>query len=96
MIAVQGQGEVVLGELLDSFEAVRLFLDSSFGRQFADEVWNAVHLGQPLAEVIDATAALWMARKVNGWISEIYGIPHGLPHLTGFVTAREIEDELSA
>ncbi|CBJ49680.1 hypothetical protein [Ralstonia solanacearum] len=78
-----------------SLEAVRLLLDSSFGRHFADEVWNALHAGQMLAAAIDSTAASWMQRKTNGWLSEIYGIPSTLPHLTVFVAASEIADELS-
>ncbi|MHA6902799.1 hypothetical protein ACKZDW_06560 (plasmid) [Ralstonia syzygii subsp. celebesensis] len=36
-----------------------------------------------------------MQRKTNGWLSEIYGIPRNLPHLTAFVAASEIADELS-
>ncbi|NKA55735.1 hypothetical protein [Ralstonia pseudosolanacearum] len=79
-----------------SFEAVRLFLDSAFGRHFADEVLNALHAGQMLAAAIDATAAAWMQRKTNGGLSQIYGIPRDLPHLTAFVAASEIADELSA
>ena len=77
-------------------KAVRLFLDSSFGRHFADDFCNALHRGQALADAIDFTAALWMQRKSNGRLSEIYGIPRGLPHLTAFVTACEIADELLA
>ncbi|ANH36147.1 hypothetical protein A3768_5365 (plasmid) [Ralstonia solanacearum] len=49
-----------------------------------------------LAAAIDATAAAWMQRKTNGGLSQIYGIPRNLPHLTAFVAACEIADELSA
>ncbi|MDO3524885.1 hypothetical protein [Ralstonia pseudosolanacearum] len=79
-----------------SFEAVRLFLDSAFGRHFADDVCNALHGGQTLTDAIDSTAALWMQRKSNGGLSQIYGIPRDLPHLTAFVASCEIADELSA
>ncbi|MDO3515291.1 hypothetical protein LG939_24975 (plasmid) [Ralstonia pseudosolanacearum] len=79
-----------------SFEAVRLFLDSAFGRHFADDICNALHGGQTLIDAIDATAAAWMQRKTNGGLSKIYGIPRDLPHLTAFVAASEIADELSA
>ncbi|MGA4423087.1 hypothetical protein ACI2UY_23370 [Ralstonia nicotianae] len=79
-----------------TLEAVRLFLDSAFGRHFADEVRNALHGGQTLTDAIDSTAALWMQRRSNGGLSQIYGIPRDLPHLTAFVTACEIADELSA
>ncbi|APF85485.1 hypothetical protein HI806_01110 [Ralstonia solanacearum] len=79
-----------------SVESVRLFLDSAFGRHFADDVCNALHGGQTLTDAIDSTAALWMQRKSNGGLSHIYGIPRDLPHLTAFVAASEIADELSA
>ncbi|WP_371320039.1 hypothetical protein [Ralstonia pseudosolanacearum] len=79
-----------------SLEAARIFLDSSFGRHFSDEVLNALHADQMLAAAIDATAAAWMQRKTNGGLSQIYGIPRNLPHLTAFVAACEIADELSA
>ncbi|WP_412771280.1 hypothetical protein [Ralstonia syzygii] len=44
-----------------SLEAMCLFLDSSFGRHFADEVLNALHAGQVLAAAIDAAATVWMS-----------------------------------
>ncbi len=76
-------------------ESVRLFLDSAFGRHFADEVLDALLAGQALGGAIDAITSRWMARRIGGRTSQTYGIPRGLPHLTGFVTACEIEDELS-
>ncbi len=78
-----------------SLDSARLFLDSSFGRHFADEVLNALHAGQTLAAAIDATATTWMQRRTNGGLSKIYDIPRNLPHLTAFVTVCEIVDELS-
>ncbi|AQW31988.1 hypothetical protein JK151_17975 (plasmid) [Ralstonia syzygii subsp. celebesensis] len=57
--------------------------------------WTSPPPTTTLADAIDFTAALWMQRKTNGWLSEIYGIPRNLPHLTAFVAASEIADELS-
>ena len=54
-----------------SLEAVRLFLDSSFGRHFADDVCNALHGGQTLTGAINSTAALWMQSKSNRGLSQI-------------------------
>ena len=78
-----------------SLESVRLFLDSAFGRHFADEVLDVLRAGQPLATAIDTVTDRWMAHTVGRQICHIYGIPRGLPRLTGFVTACEIADELS-
>ncbi|QUP54614.1 hypothetical protein GO998_13160 [Ralstonia syzygii] len=77
-------------------EVARHFLDSAFGRHLADEVRHALHAGQTLAAAIDATTTLWMKRRVGTWTSRTYGIPCDLPHLTGFTTLCEIEDELAA
>ncbi|MCL9851888.1 hypothetical protein RSP673_019420 (plasmid) [Ralstonia solanacearum P673] len=78
-----------------SLESVRLFLDSAFGRHFADEVLGTLLAGQTLAAAIDAITDRWMARQIGSRTNRTYGIPRGLPHLTGFVTACEIEDELT-
>lgn len=64
------------GSLLES---VRLFLDSAFGRHFADEVLDALLASQTLVAAIDAITSRWMARRIGSRTSKIYGIPHGLP-----------------
>ncbi len=75
-----------------SLESVRLFLDSAFGRHFADEVLDALLVNQTLSAAIDAITSRWMARRIGSRTSHTYGIPRGLPHLTGFVAACEIEE----
>jgi hypothetical protein len=78
------------GQPLDS---VRIFLDSRHGRHFADEVQNGLFRGQPLADAINAATQQWMGWKIGRQTSKDYGIPRGLPYLTGFVIHCEITDE---
>ena len=79
-----------------SLESVRLFLDSGFGRHFADEVLDALLAGQTLAGAINTITSRWMARRIGSRTSQTYGIPRGLPHLAGFVAACEIEEDCLA
>jgi hypothetical protein len=76
-------------------EAVRAFLDSRHGRHFADDVRNELHAGRPLADAIDAATQRWMGWTIGRHASKQYGIPRGLPYLTGFVVHAGImaEDE---
>lgn len=69
-------------------QVVREFLDSSYGRHFADSVLNH---GGSLLDAIRCATSEWMARKVGWRISLHYGIPIGLPHLTGFVALCDME-----
>jgi hypothetical protein len=77
-------------------EAVRAFLDSRHGRHFADDVLNQIHAGHILANAIHAAIAQWMTWKINRHTAKDYGIPRGLPYLTGFVLHCEIAEELAA
>ena len=81
------------GQPLDS---VRVFLDSRHGRHFADDVQNGLFRRQNLQDAIDAATQKWMAWTTGRQTSKNYGIPKGLPYLTGFVIHCEIEDEASA
>ena len=78
------------GQPLDS---VRIFLDSRHGRYFADDVQNGFFEGEPLQNAINAATARWMGWTISRQTSKAYGIPHGLPYLTGFVIHCEITDE---
>ena len=69
----------------EGLETVRDFLDSRWGRHFADDVRNELHAGRPLAEAIDAATERWMGWTIGRQASKNYGIPRGLPYLTGFV-----------
>ncbi|OIP06933.1 MAG: hypothetical protein AUK53_11645 [Betaproteobacteria bacterium CG2_30_59_46] len=77
-------------------DTIRAFLDSRYGRHFADEVQNGLFIGQPLLEAIKAVTAKWMGWKIGKVTSRDYGIPRGLPYLTGFVVHCGIVEELAA
>ena len=77
----------------EPLESVRIFLDSSHGRHFADEVRNGLHQGQPLAGAIHAAPQRWMDWKIGRQTSKQHGIPQGLPYLTGFVIHCAIVEE---
>ena len=78
------------GEPLDS---VRLFLDSRHGRHFADDVRNRMLEGLALKDAIAAATRQWMGWTIGRQTSKDYGIPKGLPYLTGFVIHCAIEAE---
>lgn len=78
-------------------ESVRVFLNSRFGRHFADDVQNGLYEGKTLAGAINAATQRWMDWTIGRETSKQYGIPRGLPYLTGFVIHCEIaEDSLVA
>lgn len=74
-------------------ESVRTFLDSRHGRHFADDVQNSLYAGANLADAIAQATARWMGWTIGRSTSKQYGIPKGLPYLTGFVIHCEIVEE---
>ena len=78
------------------FESVRAFLDSRHGRHFADDVLNGLHAGLNLQEAIQTATQRWMGWTIGRMTSKDYGIPKGLPYLTGFVIHCEIVEESMA
>jgi hypothetical protein len=72
----------------------QVFLDSRHGRHFADDVQNGL-LRRPeaLADAINAATQQWMGWTIGRQTSKQYGIPRGLPYLTGFVIHCEIAEE---
>ena len=76
-------------------EAVRDFLDSRQGRHFADDVASELFNGRKLAEAVNAAVATWMAWKIDKQTQREYGIPRGLPYLTGWVIHHQLEAEMS-
>ena len=74
-------------------ESVRVFLDSRHGRHFADDVQNGLYEGKALADAINAATQRCMGWTIGRQTSKQYGIPRGLPYLTGFVIHCEIVDE---
>jgi hypothetical protein len=77
-------------------EQVRAFLDSRHGRHFADDVNNALFLGANLQDAIKQATQRWMTWSISRQTSKQYGIPKGLPYLTGFVVQAAIDEELAA
>ena len=77
-------------------ESVRDFLDSRHGRHFADDVLNQMHAGNNVEQAIHAVVAQWMGWTIGRVTSRDYGIPKGLPYLTGFVLHCEITEEALA
>lgn len=71
-------------------EAVRAFLDSSHGRHFADDVGNGLHAGQDLQSAVTAATTRWMNWSITRKTSRDFGIPSGIPYLTGFVIHAEM------
>jgi hypothetical protein len=74
-------------------ESVLVFLDSRHGRHFADDVQNGLYRGQTLAGAINAATQQWMGWTIGRQTSKQYGIPRGLPYLTGLVIHCEIAEE---
>lgn len=74
-------------------ESVRAFLDSRHGRHFADDVLNQTYAGLALADAIKAATRQWMNWTIGRQTSKDFGIPRGLPYLTGFVIHCEIIEE---
>lgn len=77
-------------------ESVRAFLDSRHGRHFADDVHNGLYAGAALANAIEQVTQRWMGWTIGSSTSKQYGIPKGLPYLTGFVIHCEIVEECLA
>lgn len=80
----------------EDFDTIRAFLDSRYGRHFADEVHNGLFDGKTLQDAIDAATQKWMGWTIGRTTSSQYGIPRGLPYLTGFVIQSGIDAELEA
>lgn len=74
-------------------EDVGTFLDSKYGRHFADEVHNQLTRGCSLAHAIENVASAWQSQRTGSRSSAYTGIPKGTPTLTGFVIAATIAAE---
>jgi len=77
-------------------ESIRLFLDSRHGRHFSDDVRNQMLVGKGIEQAIHAAVTQWMNWTVCRATHKEYGIPRGLPLLTGFVIHYAIAEELAA
>lgn len=74
-------------------ESVRSFLDSSHGRHFADDVQNELYDVNAMMDAIRVVTARWMGWTIGRQTARQYGIPKGLPYLTGFVIYSELAEE---
>lgn len=74
-------------------ESVCAFLDSRHGRHFADDVLNGLFAGAKLQDAIEQAIQRWMGWTIGRLTSKQYGIPKGMPYLTGFVIHCEIMQE---
>lgn len=73
-------------------EAVRAFLDSCWGRHFADDVH--CYLSRGVAGAITAAVKRWQEWRISRATQRERGIPAGLPYLTGYVFHAAIEAEV--
>ena len=80
----------------EPLESVRIFLDSSHGRHFADEVRNGLHQGLALQDAVNDATQQWMSWTIGRRTGKDYGIPHGLPYLKGLLMHCAIIDEALA
>lgn len=71
-------------------ESVQAFLDSRYGRHFADDVHNGLYSGATLKAAIEQATQQWMGWTIGRQASKDYGIPRGMPYLIGFVIHCEI------
>jgi len=71
-------------------EGVRAFLDSREGRYFADDTLNMLVSGLSIQDALKVAVARWMSWKIDHKTSKDYGIPKGLPYLTGWVAYHDI------
>jgi len=85
----------IAGTAACSPDATRAFLDSRYGRHFADEVSNHLAAGKALASAINAATTTWVAWRISTRTAHETGIPRGLPYLTGYVIHAEIEADIA-
>ena len=77
-------------------EAVRDFLDSRYGRHFADEVANGLGTGGDLAAAINEAVERWLDWRIDARVERELGIPRELPYLTGLVCMHQALLEATA
>jgi len=76
--------------------SVRIFLDSRFGRPFANDALNEMLWDHTIEQASDAAVTRWMGWTIVRQTSKDFGILKGLPYLTGFVIHCEIAENMAA
>lgn len=66
-------------------ESVRIFLDSRFGRHFADGVQGRLAQGDALDRAIELTVEDWMSWRIKRDVRETHDVQQDLPYLPAFV-----------
>ena len=77
-------------------DEVCAFLDSRYGRHFADDIANGIVMGKALPEAIAEATRTWMDWTIGRRTAREIGIPQGLLYLTGFVVHATIAAEAAA
>jgi hypothetical protein len=75
-------------------DEARVFLDSRYGRHFADDVSGYLLANQTIATAVESAVIRWMGWTITRPTSRATGIPSGLPYLMGFVMHATIEAEV--
>ena len=70
-------------------DEVRDFLDSRYGRHFADTVRCHQERGHALAQAIGAAITEWRGYRVGKATRRAYGMPEGADYLTSMVLAAQ-------
>ena len=77
----------------EPLESVRAFLDSRHGRHFADTVQDAFLRSPDMRQAVALATEKWMSWSVGRTIQRDYGIPKGLPYLTGIVIQSAMDQD---
>ena len=77
----------------EPLEFVRIFLDSRHGRHFADAVQDTLLVHPDMHQAVAKAVVKWMSWKIGRLTQRSYGIPKGLPYLTGFVIQSGIDQD---
>jgi hypothetical protein len=84
---------VIANTTMADDEAARAFLDSKWGRHFADDVASGLAIGLTIDAAILAAVERWQGRKIGRRLSKQTGIPAGLPYLAALVQHEGIQAE---
>lgn len=84
----------ISAETVASAEAVQAFLDSRFGRHFADEVANHLVRQVSLEAAVRASINTHLSWTIDHRTARQHGIPSGLSYLHGWLGC--FENELDA
>lgn len=84
---------IIANELGESLEAVRWFLDSRYGRHFADAVRNEMHDGLALGDAIQAATKKWSEQRIRRSTCRHYRIPYKHTTLASYVAEYHVSGE---